>query len=434
MLFLGRSNHEPVYARPESHLLVVGPPRSGKTTSFVIPNLLEHSGPAVVTSTKTDLIEATYAMRRARGRLWLFDPSGTITCPAGVTPARWSLVSEATSYDTATVIASEAVDTALGIQHGASAHWSDRAKALLGPLLFAAHRSEGEIEDVVRWIDTRNAESAMSILVGVGAYRAEEVLSGILQSESKELSAIYSTASAALGAYRTEAALAVGAVTNFDVSSFVASSDTLYVVAPATVQRQCAPIVVGLLEAVREHSYRQNTTRGSQHPRVRFLLDEMANIAPLSNLGSVLSEGASQGIELLGCLQDLTQARLRWPELSKGFLTLFGTTVLLPGIGDLETLRTVAALVGDRHVMQRSFTVESRRTLGSHHRRSPSYSFSTRREPRVSLDQLAQITSGTALVFEPSRGLGRIELAPYFERERSNARPSLSRESPQSGR
>jgi type IV secretory pathway TraG/TraD family ATPase VirD4 len=331
-------------------------------------------------------------------------------------------------------MASEAVDTALGTQHGASAHWSDRAKALLGPLLYAAHSSEGEIEDVVRWIDTRTAESAMSILVGVGAYRAEEVLAGILQSEPRELSAIYSTASAALGAYRTEAALRAGAATNFDVSAFVASSDTLYVVAPATTQRQCAPIVVGLLEAVREHSYRQTASTNGASRRIRFLLDEMANIAPLSNLGSVLSEGASQGIELVGCLQDLTQARLRWPELSKGFLTLFGTTVLLPGIADLETLRTVSALVGERRVMQRTFTYEAQRSFGRRHRRSPSYGLSTRREPRVSLDQLSQIAEGTALVFEPSRGLGRIELAPYYDKELSKSRTSLTRESPQSGR
>ena len=35
-------------------------------------------------------------------------------------------------------------------------------------------------------------------------------------------------------------------------------------------------------------------------------------------------------------LQDLSQARARWGTAADGFLSLFGTTVVLPGIGELR--------------------------------------------------------------------------------------------------
>src|ERR1700738_2496143 len=53
-----------LWTGPEHHALVIGPPRSGKTSSIVIPTLALHRGPAVATSTKPDLLHVT-AWRRA---------------------------------------------------------------------------------------------------------------------------------------------------------------------------------------------------------------------------------------------------------------------------------------------------------------------------------------------------------------------------------
>lgn len=51
-LYLGYGTKGPVLAGPEHHVLVLGPPRSGKTSRLVVPALHRHHGPAVVTSTK----------------------------------------------------------------------------------------------------------------------------------------------------------------------------------------------------------------------------------------------------------------------------------------------------------------------------------------------------------------------------------------------
>lgn len=50
-------------ARSERAVLLLGPPRSGKTAGVVVPTVLAHDGPAVSTSTKPDVLLATAAIR-----------------------------------------------------------------------------------------------------------------------------------------------------------------------------------------------------------------------------------------------------------------------------------------------------------------------------------------------------------------------------------
>ena len=83
------------FARPERAVLLLGPPRSGKTSSVIIPAVLAHSGPAIVTSTKPDVARATARVRADEGRVWMFDPTGASRPPAGLEQLRWSPVTSA---------------------------------------------------------------------------------------------------------------------------------------------------------------------------------------------------------------------------------------------------------------------------------------------------------------------------------------------------
>ena len=60
-----------------------GPSGCGKTAGFAIPALLEWEGPIIATSVKGDLLDATIAHRRTKGKVWVYDPertSGDGTC------------------------------------------------------------------------------------------------------------------------------------------------------------------------------------------------------------------------------------------------------------------------------------------------------------------------------------------------------------------
>ena len=103
----------------------------------------------------------------------------------------------------------------------------------------------------------------------------------------------------------------------------------MYICSAGRRQRQFAPLVVGAVGDVRDATY-ERERRGHGGPPTLLALDEVANIAPIPDLPAMLSEGAGQGLLVLACLQDLSQARGRWGRAADGFLSLFGTTVVLP--------------------------------------------------------------------------------------------------------
>ena len=82
-VFLGNGTEGPVHSRHEEAVLVLGPPRSGKTASIVVPNVLAAAGPVLTASTKPDVLFATRLARGRWGDCRLFDPSATIEAPPG---------------------------------------------------------------------------------------------------------------------------------------------------------------------------------------------------------------------------------------------------------------------------------------------------------------------------------------------------------------
>ena len=204
------------------------------------------------------------------------------------------------------------------------------------------------MRDVLRWIDRHNGAPALEILASRNGEDAPatDLLAGIVATDSREQSGIWSTASGVLAAYRTEGALASTRAEPLDMQAFCSGPNTLYVCATGRRQRQFAPLVVAIIGDVRDAAYARSRD-GHDGPPTLFALDEVANIAPIPDLPAMVSEGAGQGLLTLACLQDLSQARSRWGPAADGFLSLFGTTVVLRGIADTSTLRDISALAGD---------------------------------------------------------------------------------------
>jgi type IV secretory pathway TraG/TraD family ATPase VirD4 len=412
-LYLGAGVGGPVLAPSQQAVLVLGPPRSGKTSALVVPNILSAAGPVVTTSTKTDVLDASWPRRATVGRCWLFDPSGLVPTPPGVTPLHWSPVQASGSWEGALLTARAMAGAARpGGRFGDAAHWTERAEALIAPLLHAGAVSGADMAQVMRWVNRHDLDSALAALALQGSGLAIDVLSGLAATDSRELSGIWSTAASILSAYRSETALASADQPNFDPDQFASSRDTVYICSPARHQELAAPIVVAFLEQIRAAAYATPTGR----PPVLLALDEAANIAPLPNLPAIVSEGGSQGLLTLACFQDLSQARARWGVAADGFLSLFGVKVILPGIGDLPTLQLVSRLAGEHDVPVQSI---SRRPWWSGRHGGPTVSWTTRRQPRLPVDAVAQLTAGTAVLLDGSRPPTVLRLTPwYLTRER----------------
>ena len=379
----------------------------------------------VVTSTKSDVV-AMMARARSDGATLLFDPSGTVTTPPGVHRVGYSPITQSLHWDGAILATRTLIDVARrGRGERSDDHWTERAGAIVAPLLHAASLRNESLGQLASRIDERICDDVMGELHDrYGDHHpAVTLLRGVLASEERERSGIWSTASGLFAGMRTDAARASAREAPLDVESFLSGPHQLHIVAPSRHQMVTTPLVVGLLEELVHATY----DRHEQGARLLLALDELANVAPLPRLASIVSEGGGQRVLTLACLQDLSQARGRWGASGDGFLSLFATTVVLPGIADRPTLELLNQLAG--------------RTLApspTHQRgrrgQNMGYATSWVERDRATVAELARGRPGFAVGLAPDKSMKWIELTPAHRderfrryRERSERERSLER-------
>jgi len=251
--------------------------------------------------------------------------------PNGVQRVGYSPIRQSKSWDGAVLASRTLIDVARrGRGERGDDHWTERAGALVAPLLHAASLADESLGTLASRIDHRHAEDTLADLhQRYGEHHpAVSLLSGVLSTEERERSGIWSTASGLFAGMRTDAARASAREAPLDVDEFLSGPHQLHVVAPAgtggdhTTRR-------GPDRRTRARHLRPPPPRSPVAARPRRTRQRR----PLPRLASIVSEGGGQGVLTLACLQDLSQARSRWGASGEGFLSLFPTTVILRASG-----------------------------------------------------------------------------------------------------
>lgn len=394
----------PISAPSRGGLLVIGPPGSGKSSGSIIPSIWTAPGAVVVSSIKTDLLLATQVYRSTRGRLWLFDLAGDVL-PAGVLQARWSPLAAVTDWDSARRMATSMIAPMRSGDNETGAHFLDRAKAWTECLLFAGHLSGVEIGTVADWVAVSMSDEGMlaahAALIdardagNLDAHLAERQLEGILATPERERGSIASTMQRVFSVYQSSTARRVGHSPDFDPAAFVRSTDTLYITAAPDRATEFAPLIAGLLEAIRFAQYaRHRTEPGGAH--LTFALDEANNTAPIP-LPAIISEAGGQGLHVIVGIQDLSRARERWGKAADGFLTLFGTKLVLPGVIEPFTLDALSNAAGE---YDRTMRTVSRDASGLGLTPDTHVSTTTQRTKVLHQGDIAHLPQGRGLLFQ----------------------------------
>ncbi len=261
-----------------------------------------------------------------------------------------------------------------------------------------------------------------------------DTLLGIIRTGDRERSSIFSTADSALAAYRSPAALTMTDHPNFDPKAFITSRDTVYITASSQYQRMTAPLVVALLTEIQFATFavaaQQDWQTSGLSPPMLWILDEVANIAPIPDLPAIVSEGGGQGLIVVACLQDLSQARQRWGSQADGFLSLFGTKLILPGLHDLHLMQSISELAGDHEVPVVSETVAKIKPLTTKQRQagklletvrlwsgSEGRSYTTHPQPqrRLPVDVIARGQDGKALLLRIGQDGAWIRITRWYD-------------------
>ncbi|HTW97701.1 MAG TPA: type IV secretory system conjugative DNA transfer family protein, partial [Acidimicrobiales bacterium] len=148
-LGLGRelSTRRALWGSLEDSFLVLGPPRSGKGVSLVIPAVLDAPGAAVVTSTRPEVLLHTACARP--GAVEVFDPQHASRWPSRL---RWSPVVGCEDPLVA-IRRARGFAAAVGFEKTTSDadFWAASAAAVIRAYLHAAALDGRNIRDVVSW-------------------------------------------------------------------------------------------------------------------------------------------------------------------------------------------------------------------------------------------------------------------------------------------
>jgi len=418
--YLGiRESGEWAVAHPEHGIGIVGGPRSGKSTAFIIPGIDSASGAVVSTSTKPDVMKATLSARSEVGQAWLFDPYGEEQLPEGVRRLHWSPVTAATTWDQALLMAGAMTAAARpGAGTTNESHWKERSEALLAPMLYAANQSGRTIGDVSEWVLSRNLAPVFEVLADCDAPFAIHVLKGIQETDSRERSSILSAAAGVLAAYRSDAVRASAANPNFDPIRFARGTDTIYITSAEQYQLLTAPLIVGLLEQIRQAVY-YLAARGEMPEWMKWYLDEFTNMAPIADPLSLISQAGGQKLQVVLGFQDMAQIRARYSDaVADGFMTLLQTIVLLSGTRDTRTLETISTALGeyDRQVVSQSLGHSEPQEFMSTATHSDNVSYQTQRQRVLPPGEIAKLPKGQALLLE-STNWELVTLTEWFKTE-----------------
>jgi type IV secretion system protein VirD4 len=342
-------------AELEVQPMVVAPPRAGKTSGLVIPWLFDHDGPALVLSTKRDVYEATVKRRRANGEVWVYDPFGDRSSN-GFTP----LVPAATWPGA--IRAGEALASAAhpDASNAANEFWDKEAASMLAPLLHAAASARAGIGELVRWLDARDFAEPVETLKQIGAAQAADQLEGVSRRDERNRETTVMSALNLLRAYRYPQVAAAAGDELTPERLLDGQANTAYVVAAGHDQEALRPVILALLSAIYEAAIVKGRATPLQ-PRLLIVLDEAANIAPVRNLASWLSQCGDHGIVIATIWQSLAQIDQRYGRPARDAISAASTAQLfIPPLTDPTTTGYVSGLLGEEPVLSVSGSLPRR--------------------------------------------------------------------------
>lgn len=404
-----------LFAKSEDYVLAVGVPRVGKGEGFVIPAVLRHRGPAVVTATRHDTYMDTASARARVGPLHVFDPQGLVP---GAEKLRWNPVKGCEVPQTAILRARgfagfAGVGPALD---GGGAYWQQVAASIIRSYLHAAALDGLGVEQLLDWSRRPAAREPVRILSRHrGAARGwDEDLASSAEVEPRHRDSIWATVRRAFDCFADPKVLEATRVERdtFDPDQFLDENGTIYLMGSPGAQHSVAPIVAALVEDIvdtaRHHAAR-SVTRRIESP-LMLMLDECANIAPLGDLPKLVAELGGLGICTAVVLQSVASARSVWGEAGERALRdLANITLVWGGQKDVAFLEEISALAGEHDELVETITQNE---LGT------SSSWTPRRMPVLPVGDIANLAPNHAVVVS-AHLRPRIVHLPSWRRDRA---------------
>lgn len=364
-LMLGRAHYGHGLRIPvEEHVLVMAPPRTGKT-GLLARMILHYPGPVVSTTTKADVFELTSGTRSRLGPVDVFNPQ----CIGGVPSTfRWNPI-DGCIDEAVAIRRADGFANAVSMNGTEDASfWSSKASSYLRGLFHAAALMGGDMRLVVAWA-LGSAEDAEDILFQAGATQWALELAELRGDSQKTAATIKMVLSRAL-AFMTDPKLAHSVLPasepEFDIGAFLRQSGTLYLIAESEHDDSpVAPLFAAMAGEIHHLAAQlgQASPGGRLDPPLLMALDEIVQTCPVP-LPTWLADSGGKGIQLIPVAHGEAQLRTRWQhDGAQVVMDTCGVKVWLPGISDIATLKMASDLCGQTAMKERGHRYHTRHDI-----------------------------------------------------------------------
>ncbi|WP_245008140.1 type IV secretory system conjugative DNA transfer family protein [Nocardia nova] len=401
------------------HLDIWGP-RQGKSTSRVIPAIMDAPGAVVATSNKRDVVDATRGYRATRGDVWVFDPQGV----AKESPRWYWDPCEWVRGDGGPEAQERAQDLAghfadFTDSTSSDAFFEPEGEDLLAGLILAAALAKRPITQVFAWVTMQSDNEPIGVVSEHGFTLVAAALANQYNAAPKQRDGVFATAKKMCAVLKNESIRQwVCPPTQgerprqaFDVDAFARSTDSLYLLSKDK-KSSAGPLVTALAAAVTDAGDRE----GTLHPGGRLpvpmliVLDEAANIVRWRELPKLYSHFGSRGLIVMTILQSWAQGVGCWGEAGmKALWSAANIKVLGSGLDDEDFLQARSRIVGDHRELVTSVSRGRRADSGTE-------STSLTTETTLTASDIAAMPRGRALVFTAGHRPTLVRTTPWMER------------------
>lgn len=331
-------------------------PRTGKSTSRVMPAILDAPGAVVSTSNKRDVVDGTRSVRAKAAPVWVFDPQKI----AQEEPTWWwNPLSYVTDEEKAYKLTQH---FAVGSRTPGSkpdAYFDPKAEDILSSYFLAAALGDLPITQVYLWVTEQVSRSPIEILKEHGYELQYKGLESTLKLADKQRDGIFGTAEKMVQCLKSRntlrwvapeagATVATDSRRQFNPKDFAQSRETIYILSKEGAG-SAAPLTTALTVAIAEAMEERAERRGGRLDLpALFALDELANVVRWAGLPDQFSHYGSKGLIVMAILQSWSQGVELWGEANmRKIWSAANIKVYGGGVAEDGFLRALSDLIGD---------------------------------------------------------------------------------------
>lgn len=347
-LILGKLGGHVLRSNDPGHVLVVGPTRSGKGVSFVIPNGHAWAGSMVVLDIKMENHSAFAEARKAAGNeIFVF-------APGSVKTHRYNPLDFVRSGPEMATDCQNIASFLTAVQN--ENEWSLAARklvaALLGYVLTSPLYAQARtIRSAVTVISTGNdiADVLKVLVTTERQYLPQWVIDDFNQfiaiPERTRGSVLFNVANA-FAPWSSELIAEATSASDFDIRELRRRKITIFIGTPLADLESYRPLVRILFQQIHDVLMRQLPGKDEPH-QVLLMLDEFFALGRMTSLASKIAVSAGYGFWMAIILQNLSQLDELYGKATRETLIAGCATKLFVAINDNATAQYVSEALGN---------------------------------------------------------------------------------------